>query len=130
MRILYIFFFLLFTGVIFFGPYVSAADLTQSETSKAFLSLAERFGLWAALCVLLIIIILVTSWYRETRMAKRIDVLEKDLVTLSNETTKTMTTCSALLNDIKKVSEKSDATLSRIEIIFSQKSCPFERRHS
>jgi hypothetical protein len=60
------------------GICLMAADAVQqpSDYMHAFTSLADKFGLWAAVTVLLIITIVITTWLRERRMANRIDTLE------------------------------------------------------
>jgi hypothetical protein len=60
------------------GVGLMSADAVQqpSDYMHAFTSLADKFGLWAAVTVLLIISIVITTWLRERRMANRIDILE------------------------------------------------------
>lgn len=47
--------------------------------SESFLTVAERFGIWAAFCIALVMAILFFAWRREARMAARIDRLESEM---------------------------------------------------
>jgi hypothetical protein len=55
------------------STYFLAADLDLTDEGW---KVAERFGLWAALCLGLIIAVMWFGWKREVRMATRIDTLE------------------------------------------------------
>jgi hypothetical protein len=54
----------------------SASTDVADAAEKIWLATAKEFGLWAALCVTLIGSVLLLTWLREKRMAKRIDDLE------------------------------------------------------
>lgn len=60
-------------------PILSGAwILGDASFSDQFWQIAERFGVWAAFCLLLTIVLVWLSWRRECRMAKRIDDLEAE----------------------------------------------------
>lgn len=74
--------------------------------SESFLSLAERFGLWAALCVSLIVAVLLFAWKRENRMAARIDNLEESSHASNVATAKALESNGACLRQIADLQQR------------------------
>ena len=93
-------------AIILILPMASAwvlAPLAEAEIpASQFLSVAERFGIWAALSILLIVVILYFSWKRELRMATRIDQLEAERAKI----TVVLTENGDLLKQSVKLQEK------------------------
>lgn len=72
---------------------------------------AERFGLWAALSVVLVGALTVLAWLREKRMAKRIDTLEAQNRETSTEV------CVALEKNRKLLEESNKVQLKQLEAL-------------
>lgn len=101
----------------------------DAETaSTAFTSVAERFGVWAAMTIFLTAIVVLMAWLRERRMAKRIDELENELIN-AVATNKDVEKALAAQTEVLKLLVANGGgqldVLKEIKIVFSQKICPF-----
>lgn len=124
MRKLIFIFFSIFTYFYLLMPkYVhgDVADTATDKSSQIFIDVAKEFGLWAALCVVLLIFISVTTWFREKRMAKRIDELETMVNALSANHTKCMERNHQLLGDAIKVSAETSKSVNDLKTIMLMK---------
>jgi acyl-coenzyme A synthetase/AMP-(fatty) acid ligase len=111
---------------------VPVAMDVQDGYTKAFAEIADRFGVWAAVATLLMLVIVVTTWLREKRMAKRIDELENDLVTVTKMQKDLQATIQLQNEVLKGLASQTNAqidVLKEIKIIFSQKMCPFSKEY-
>jgi len=96
--------------------------------STAFTSVAERFGVWAAMTIFLMAIVVLTAWLRERRMAKRIDELENELikaVATNKDVEKALSAQTEVLKLLVANGGGQLDVLKEIKIVFSQKICPF-----
>lgn len=74
--------------------------------SDTWLSVAERFGIWAAFSLGLVFAVLVFAWKREIRMANRIDTLEREASMASLASAKALETNGIFLKQIADVQAK------------------------
>lgn len=98
--------------------------------SRAFTDVAERFGLWAALTVFLVAVVILTAWLRERRMAKRIDDLENKFVAAvaaQKDMQAAITLQTKALEELIAGQRGQTDVLKEIKTVFSMKTCPFKR---
>lgn len=127
------FFYLVSTLFAVGGLPLAVDSSADADVANTFTSVAERFGLWAAVTVALMVALIVTGWLRERRMAKRIDDLEKDLVLLAKAATSaqrdvqgSIAAQTKVLETLSTQTKEQTDVLKEIKIVFSQKICPFE----
>lgn len=102
--------------------------MDADTASTTFTSVAERFGVWAAMTIFLTAIVVATTWLRERRMAKRIDELENELikaVATNKDVEKALTAQTEVLKLLVANNGGQLDVLKEIKIVFSQKVCPF-----
>jgi H+/gluconate symporter-like permease len=93
------------SAVWLFSPIADVASPDDS-TAQAWVSLVERFGLWAALCVTLVGAVTWISWKREMRMAARIDSLESEKAASSVAIATALTNNGTSLNRLNETIEQ------------------------
>jgi len=96
-------------------------DTASDASSKIFIDVAKEFGLWAALGVLLMIFISVTTWIREKRMAVRINELEKSLAEIMANHAKCMERNHRILGDAIKVSADTAKSVNDLKTVLIMK---------
>jgi uncharacterized protein YoxC len=79
-----------------------------TEPNIDWITAIERFGL----AITLVIFFVVTSWLRERRMAKRIDQLEKQVVSISNKLAAQTENTTALIKKENELMQEAIRTLS------------------
>jgi Flp pilus assembly protein TadB len=84
----------------------ATTSVSCAEVEKVWMSLTERFGLWAALCVALVGALLCFSWLREKRMAKRIDDLEEERAKQATSVATALTRNGDALSQIVEIQKK------------------------
>jgi len=92
------------------ATFAAAAILIgESVTNLDWTSTIERLGL----AVVLVMFFIVTSWMREKRMAKRIDTLEKQVVSISSKLATQTETTTAMVKRENEALQKAIDTLSK-----------------
>jgi hypothetical protein len=92
-------------------------------SGENFTAMAERFGLWAALCVALILAVLLFAWRREVRMANRIDKLENDGKESDVRTSKALESNGECLRQIVEIQREQLKTLQELNIELRCRPC-------
>lgn len=96
-----------------------------AQYTKAFTSIAEKFGLWAALTVLLVLATLIMGWLREKRMASRIDILEEARTKSAAEVATALTKNGELLENMVTIQgqqlQAMQCLATKLEIVIELK---------
>lgn len=128
---------LLYLGSLFFAamglPLAVEVPTSDGNAVRAFSSMADKFGIWATVATFLMIVIIVTAWYREQNMGKRIRELETALIEVVKQQKDVQNAVNLQTKVLEQVAKSADGqtkVLERIEIIFAQKTCPFNDKRA
>lgn len=98
--------------------------------TEELMPLAERFGLWAALCCVLVGFILWFAWKRETRMASRIESLEDKSSEAATSVAKALHSNGEILKQVVSVQEDTLKEIRTLNVEMRYRPCLKEKRNA